>query len=137
MSSRRDGPVTDRGETNDNGDVLVSPAGCRHTCSSIPITLTNLDPVEAVWGINEHVSALGQDGFVRGQRIEPWMTTIVDLDTGQILGVVDGRDHTGAGDWLLQRPLPWRLGVQVVAVDPSAAFLESVADVVAPHGCVG
>ena len=24
------------------------------------------------------------------QRIEPWMTTIVDLDTGQILGVVDG-----------------------------------------------
>ncbi|MFQ4149919.1 hypothetical protein AAGW05_14710 [Arthrobacter sp. LAPM80] len=25
------------------------------------------------------------------------MTTIVDLDTRQILGVVDGRDHTGVG----------------------------------------
>ncbi|MGR0162301.1 hypothetical protein [Paenarthrobacter nitroguajacolicus] len=25
-------------------------------------------------------------------RFEPWMTTIVDLDTGQILGMVDGRD---------------------------------------------
>jgi transposase len=33
-------------------------------------------------------------------RHEPWMTTIVDLDTGQVLGVVDGRDHKGVGDWL-------------------------------------
>ena len=31
------------------------------------------------------------------QRVEPWMTTIVDLDTEQIQGVVDGRDHTGVG----------------------------------------
>ena len=42
------------------------------------------------------------------------MTTIVDLDTGQVLGVVDGRDHKGVGDWLFARPLEWRLGVQVV-----------------------
>ena len=56
------------------------------------------------------------------QRIEPWMRTIVDLDTGQILGVVDGRDHAGVGAWLSKRPLEWRLGVQVVAIDPSAAF---------------
>ena len=28
-------------------------------------------------------------------RYEPWMTTIVDLDTGQVLGIVDGRDHKG------------------------------------------
>ncbi|WP_437773422.1 transposase family protein [Arthrobacter sp. KNU40] len=26
-------------------------------------------------------------------RFEPWMTTIVDLDTGQVLGVVDGRQR--------------------------------------------
>lgn len=38
-------------------------------------------------------------------RHEPWMTTIVDLDTGQVLGVVDGRDHKGVGDWLFV--LPW------------------------------
>lgn len=50
------------------------------------------------------------------------MTTIVDLDTGQVLGVVDGRDHRAVGDWLFARPLAWRLGVQVVAIDPSAAF---------------
>lgn len=55
-------------------------------------------------------------------RYEPWMSTIVDLDTGQVLGVVDGRDSTGVGEWLKARPLAWRLGVQVVAIDPSAAF---------------
>ena len=43
------------------------------------------------------------------------MTTIVDLDTGQVLGIVDGRDREGAGEWLFARPLQRRLGVQVVA----------------------
>jgi hypothetical protein len=31
-------------------------------------------------------------------RYEPWMTTIVDLDTGQVLGAGDGRDHTAVSD---------------------------------------
>jgi hypothetical protein len=43
-------------------------------------------------------------------RIEPWMTSIVDLDTGPVLGVVDGRDSAGVRDWLFARPLEWRLG---------------------------
>ena len=59
-------------------------------------------------------------------RFEPWMTTIVDLDTGQVLGVVDGRDHKGVGEWLFARPLAWRLAVQVVAIDPSAAFRKAL-----------
>jgi transposase len=59
-------------------------------------------------------------------RFEPWMTTIVDLDTGQVLGVVDGRAHKGVGDWLFARPFDWRLGVQVVAIDPSAAFRKAL-----------
>ncbi len=41
------------------------------------------------------------------QRFEPWMSTIFDLYTGQVLGVVDSRDHTGVGTWLIQRPLEW------------------------------
>lgn len=60
------------------------------------------------------------------KRFEPWMSTIVDLDTGQVLGVVDGRDHKGVGEWLFARPLEWRLGVQVVAIDPSAAFRKAL-----------
>jgi transposase len=50
------------------------------------------------------------------------MTTIVDLDTGKVLGIVDGRDHIGVREWLFARPLAWRLAGQVVAVDPSTAF---------------
>lgn len=59
-------------------------------------------------------------------RYAPWMTTIVDLDTGQVLGIVDGRDHKGVGNWLFARPLQWRFGVQVVAIDPSAAFRKAL-----------
>ena len=59
-------------------------------------------------------------------RVEPWMTTVVDLDTGRVLGIVDGRDSTGVGEWLFARPLAWRLGVEVVAIDPSAAFRKAL-----------
>src|SRR4051812_44584178 len=62
-----------------------------------------------------------------GPGTRPWITTIVDLDTGQVLGIVDGRDSKGVGDWLFARPLDWRLGVQVVAIDPSAAFRKALA----------
>jgi hypothetical protein len=54
------------------------------------------------------------------------MTTIVDLDTGQVLGVVDDRDHKGVGEWLFKRSLDWRLGVHVVAIDPSAVFRKAL-----------
>lgn len=54
------------------------------------------------------------------------MTTIVDLDTGRVLGVVDGRDQKGVGEWLFARSLEWRSGVQVVAIDPSAAFRKAL-----------
>jgi hypothetical protein len=57
-------------------------------------------------------------------RFEPWMTTIVD--TGQVLGVVDGSDHKGVGDWLFARPLQWRLAVRNVAIEPSAAFRKAL-----------
>ena len=33
------------------------------------------------------------------------MTTIVYVGSGQVLGVVDGRDHAGVGDWLFAGPL--------------------------------
>ncbi len=38
------------------------------------------------------------------RRHEPWMSTIADLDTGRVLGVVDGRSNTGVGAWLAARP---------------------------------
>ncbi|GGH91086.1 hypothetical protein GCM10007170_06410 [Arthrobacter liuii] len=54
------------------------------------------------------------------------MTTIVDLNTGQVLGIVDGRDSEGVAEWLFARPLQWRLGVQVVVIDPSAGFRKAL-----------
>ncbi len=59
-------------------------------------------------------------------RFEPWMTTFVDLDTGGVLGVVDGRDSAGVGSWLAARSAAWRERVQVVAIDPSAAFRKAL-----------
>ncbi len=61
-------------------------------------------------------------------RFEPWMTTFVDLDTGQVLGVVDGRDAAGVGAWLAARALTWREQVEVVAINPSAAVRKALAE---------
>src|SRR4051794_903181 len=34
------------------------------------------------------------------QRVEPWMSTFVNTDTGQVLGIEDGRNSTGIQRWL-------------------------------------
>ncbi len=60
------------------------------------------------------------------RRYEPWMTTLVDTDTGRVLGVVDGRDSAGVGGWLAARSPAWRDAVEVVAIDPSAAFRKAL-----------
>ncbi|XTR52171.1 ISL3 family transposase [Pseudarthrobacter sp. So.54] len=95
------------------------------------LTLPDVDELRPrMLGIDEHrfrsVRFFRDPDSSAWIRHEPWMTTIVDLDTGQVLGVVDGRDHRGVGDWLFARPLEWRLGVQVVAIDPSAAFRKAL-----------
>ena len=59
-------------------------------------------------------------------RHEPWMTTIVDLDTGQVLGVSTAGTTRASGTGSSPGRLQWRLGVQVVAIDPSAAFRKAL-----------
>ncbi|MGO4859649.1 ISL3 family transposase [Arthrobacter sp. 2MCAF14] len=95
------------------------------------LTLPDVDQLSPrMLGIDEHrfrsVRYFQDTESKAWTRFEPWMTTIVDLDTGQVLGVVDGRDHKGVGEWLFARPLAWRLAVQVVAIDPSAAFRKAL-----------
>jgi transposase len=63
------------------------------------------------------------------------MTTMVDLDTGVVWGVVDGRGSAGVKAWLTARSPAWRAGVQVVAIDPSAAFRKAITDSL-PHAAV-
>ncbi|MFH5823127.1 ISL3 family transposase [Georgenia sp. AZ-5] len=69
------------------------------------------------------------------QRYEPWMTTLVDLATGRVLGVVDGRDSKAVGAWLKARTPTWREGIEVVAIDPSAAFRKALREHL-PHAAV-
>jgi transposase len=54
------------------------------------------------------------------------MTSIVNADSGQILGIVDGRDSAAVGGWLAARSEAWRNRIQVVAIDPSAAFKKAI-----------
>lgn len=80
-------------------------------------------------GIDEHryrsVRFFRQPGGA-WRRFEPWMSTIVDIDTGQVIDVVEGRDSTAVGTWLAARSEAWRDGVEVVAIDPSAAFRKAL-----------
>jgi transposase len=80
-------------------------------------------------GIDEHryrSVRFFRDSSGSWQRFEPWMTTFVDLDTGQVLGVVDGREGAGVGAWLVARTPAWRERVQVAAIDPSVAFRKAI-----------
>lgn len=76
-------------------------------------------------GIDEHryrSVRFYRDDTGAWRRYEPWMTTMVDTATGRVLGVVDGRDSAGVCAWLAARSVAWREAVEVVAIDPSAAF---------------
>jgi transposase len=62
------------------------------------------------------------------RRVEPWMSTIVNATSGQVLGIVDGRDSATVAGWLAERSQAWRNRIQVVAIDPSAAFKKAITD---------
>jgi transposase len=68
-------------------------------------------------------------------RYEPWMSTLVDADTGQVLAVVDGRDTASVGGWLAARCQTWTDRIEVVAIDPSAAFRRALREQL-PHAAV-
>ena len=56
------------------------------------------------------------------------MSTIVNADCGQVLGIVDGRDSAAVGGWLAERSQAWRDRIEVVAIDPSAAFKKAITE---------
>lgn len=80
-------------------------------------------------GIDEHrfrTVRWFRDDAGAWRRIEPWMITFVDLATGEVIDVVDGRDSAAVAGWLERQPRWWRRRVEVVAIDPSAAFRSAV-----------
>lgn len=93
--------------------------------------LPNVDerPVKRL-GIDEHryrkVRWFRDQHSAGWRRVEPWMSTIVNADSGQVLGIVDGRDSAAVGGWLTARSKPWREGIEVVCIDPSAPFKKAI-----------
>lgn len=59
-------------------------------------------------------------------RVEPWMTTILNTRSGQVLGIVDDCDSAAVQGWLLDRSPAWRDQISVVVIDPSAAFKKAI-----------
>jgi len=95
------------------------------------MTLPDVDDITVrLLGIDEHrfrsVRFFRDPATSSWKRVEPWMTTFVNLQTGQVIGVVDGRDSAAVATWLSARSPAWRGRVEVVAIDPSAAFRATV-----------
>jgi len=65
----------------------------------------------------------------RWVRQEPWMTSVTDLDLASarvILGLTPGRSSAAVSTWMGARDQAWRDGVEVVAIDPCAAYARAV-----------
>jgi transposase len=100
------------------------------TVTAAALLLPNVDDLRVRrLGIDEHRYRRVRwfrDEHGGWRRVEPWMSTIVNADGGQVLGVVDGRDSATVGGWLAERSPAWRARIQVVAIDPSAAFKKAI-----------
>ena len=95
------------------------------------MTLPEIDEVPVrLLGIDEHrfrAVRWYRDPVTSGwKRVEPWMTTFVDPQTGQVIGIVDGRQSVAVMTWLAARTPAWRARVEVVAMDPSATYRSAV-----------
>ena len=82
------------------------------------------------------VEALGLDETLFGRhgrwRTRRWCTSIVDVQRGQLLDIVPGRDAAAAAEWLLGRPRAWRDNVAWGVLDLSGAYRAAFNDAL-PH----
>ncbi len=55
-------------------------------------------------------------------KTQRWSTQIVDVNAGQLLDVVEGRDSTGPCEWLAARPQAWLDGIRWATLDLSGPY---------------
>ncbi len=60
------------------------------------------------------------------RRRRRFITVVVDVATGQILDVFEGRDAKDLRAWMARIPLPWLGSVEVVSVDPHEGYRSAV-----------
>ncbi len=65
-------------------------------------------------------------------RTQLWSTQIVDVERGQLLDIVPGRDSTKPCAWFAARPQAWRDGIGWATLDLSASY-RAVFDTMLPH----
>ena len=72
------------------------------------------------------VSAVGLDETLFARegpyRIQRWSTQIVDVDVGQLLDIVPGRDSREPCAWFAARSEQWRAGIGWATLDLSASY---------------
>lgn len=82
------------------------------------------------------VEALGLDETLQCRvgrwRRQVWSTQIVDVQAGQLLDVVAGRDSTGPCEWLDSQPEQWRDGIAWGTLDLSGPY-RKVFDTMLPN----
>ncbi len=103
----------------------------QHTVNAAVELLPEVDDLQVKHlGIDEHryrrVRWFRDPDHGGWRRVEPWMTTLVNTASGQVLGVVDGRNSAAVEGWLNARSQAWRDRIQIVAIDPSAAFRKAI-----------
>ena len=114
------------------GDYGVAWWTVQATVNAAAVLLPDVDDLHVRrLGIDEHRYRQvrwfrDEDGGWR--RVEPWMSTMVNADSGQVLGIVDGRDSAAVGGWLAARSPAWRARIEIVAIDPSAAFKKAITE---------
>ena len=103
---------------------LVVAAAARTPTVLAPVRRLGLDETRARslrWAFDPEIG--------RWRLSDPWMTSFVDLDTGQpgwLLGLTPGRSGAAVTGWLGARDQAWRDGIEVVALDPSAPFAAAI-----------
>lgn len=60
------------------------------------------------------------------RRRTTFVTGLVDLDSGRLLDIVDGRAGSAVADRLASRDQQWRDGVTRVALDPHRGYLHAL-----------
>lgn len=71
---------------------------------------------------------------VHRRRRRRFITAVVDVGTGQILDVFEGRDAADLRAWIAEMPASWLEAIEVVSVDPHEGYRSAVTN---PHPATG
>jgi hypothetical protein len=71
------------------------------------------------------------------RRRRRFVTAVVDVATGQMIDVFEGRDADDLRLWLAGMPPEWRAAVQAVSVDPHEGYRSAITDTAAGEGVDG